>query len=420
MDAFFKWRPGIAAEPLEDGSIELPVFVPDILPMVSGRTVEGDSSGIEIPEIETKGGDVCSGYLEVAETVIATYVGRSNMTPPCIHKGETVLISESINGIFYWKEVGVSDLYRLREKVTFRIANKNLTVEDLSDDNTYYLTLNSIDKHITLATTMIDSDEFSYTFKFDVPNKSAFIKDSDGNSVVMKSDVPSITITNKNGTMMEVNKDNINMNAPKNMNLTIGGDFNISVANNLIAKIGSGLKITSPVAKADIGITTLDGTDLSITESTSTVITVPLIALNGFLNVATSILSNAIVGTVLSAGGGASTIQGAKIDITEGETETQGTSEGTASGASVPPDPIEPTDMAASYLKLTTMISDICSALNSLGEAIIANNNAHTGITTTPADGAVSSVAAAGDNVINIQSTIPDAQLSHLKDNSGA
>ena len=102
---FFDWHPATAAADLETGSTKLSVFSPIISPMISDTVVSDKTGGIEITSVPLNGGDECNGSVEVASCIIAQYIGRSNITPPCIVKGERVLISPHINGIYYWKEI---------------------------------------------------------------------------------------------------------------------------------------------------------------------------------------------------------------------------------------------------------------------------------------------------------------------------
>jgi len=393
---FFKWHPAIAGDKLAAGSTELSVFSPIISPMYADESIESETSAIEIKTIPSNGGDECAGFLEISSCVVAQYIGRSNITPPCIHKGETVLLSPSINGVYYWKEIGINDDYRLTEDLSLRVANKKITVEELTEENTYSLTLDSTVKHITIRTSKLLPAELIYTIKLDVAGSNAYLADSDGNSILIDSKVPNIRLCNKHQTFMEANDKNVNINAPGSINL----------------KAGTLVKIETPATHLISNVNVLDGVDLAVNTTQSTVITAPIVGVNGQLNVTTGVVSNVIAGGVVSCGASASPITPCTVSDTD--------ESGTGSGAATPALPSNPSDAAVSYNKLVTIATNLTNALTLLQQAIAANESAHTGITTAPAPATPALLTQSAAQVSSALTSLQTAAIANVKGESGA
>lgn len=388
---FFDWLPAYAGEDLEQGKTELSVFCPILTPLYSDEYINSEISGINIKDLKTNGGDECGGAIDISSCVKAKYFGRSNFTTPCIHKGESVLLSSNVNGVYYWKEIGINDSYRLQEKVSLRAANKLNTVEELTDDNTYILDLDSIKKNIIIKTTKLLPNEKTYTLKMDVANSQLFIADSDGNSILLDTNIPNIKVSNKHQTFIEVNNKNVNISAPGSVNI----------------KAGTLVKIEAPSTHIKSNITVIDGVDLSINSSQSTVVTTPTFGVNGLVNVTTGVVSNLISGAAIASGGSASTTPSATIDDSS---ET-----GTGSGAPELLLPTPPSDTAASYTKILQAITEITTVLTNLGVAITATNDEHTGPTTAPSAAAAAIVAALPTSISSILTTTTSATLPNVQ-----
>lgn len=393
---FFNWRPAIAAVDLNPGETDLSVFSPIDTPMVSDTVINDKVESMDIKDVQTNGGDECGGFVDIASTVIAQYIGRSNMSPPCIVKGETVLISPHVNGIYFWKETGINDDYRKLETFHLRIANKLTTLDPVTDSNSYGLILDSNTKIVSLYITPLLPKEIGFTLKFDAANGIGFWADTLGNSITIDSNNHLIRICNVDQTSIEANKLNVNINAPGSINLTAG----------------TLVKIETPAMHIKSNVTVIDGVDLAINTTQSSVITAPIVGINGQLNATVGVISNVIGGGVVSAGASASPISPCTINDTS---ET-----GTGSGAPPPSLPTLPSDAAASFNQLTSMISGITTALTALGQAILAANAAHAGASTAPAAGAITSVALSEASVATVNSTITTGAIPNVKGASGA
>lgn len=265
---FFDWYPAYAGEDLPNGTSELSVFCPILTPMYSDQYMNSEIESIEIKEIKTNGGDEVGGYINISSCVKAKYFGRSNFTTPCIHKGESVLLSPMVNGTYYWKEVGINDSYRLTETVTLRAANKLITVEQLDSYNTYSITLDTITKHITIKAANKTGQGLIYTLKMDVLKSLFTIDDSIGNKITLDSKISLVRIENNLGSFVETNKLDVNIEALGSVNI----------------KAGTYLNIDSPVSHVKTNVAVIDSTELAV-NSLATVVTSPIVGINGNLNV---------------------------------------------------------------------------------------------------------------------------------------
>jgi len=285
--AFFNWRPGIAVADREAGSTDLFVFNPLDMPFIADDTVDEKTSAVEIKYIPTNGGDECgSGLMEIGSAVKATYIGRSNMSTPCIVKGETVLISPHVNGIYYWKETGINDQYRKLESFYLRIANKAQTLLPLTELNSYGLTLNSISKIVSLYITPLLPNEVGYSVRFDALKGFGSVADTRGNSFSIDSNKGIVKLMNNTMSSVILDKENIKIEALGNIEITAG----------------KGITINAMTLQENVNSIAMTGVDTSITTTGSTVIQSPVVGVNGVLAASGGVMSGIISGTALTIG----------------------------------------------------------------------------------------------------------------------
>lgn len=360
MDIFFKWTIGYVAEDRKEGSSTIEVICPKISPMVSDTGIDTNFSSLSIDSVPSIGGSDVSGDIDVANTVLAEYIGRSNMSIPDVVAGEMVEIAGILNGKFFWKEIGYNDNYRATEDLILQVANKDSSVVELTDQNTYRVRLNSTDKYISITTSKLDPDKVVYTMKMDVNNTNLVVMDDQGNSIKIDSLVPSIKLLNKSGSLIELNDKNININAPEDIAITAGRQ----------------LVVSSPATSIASDTIVTQGKDLSINASAATVIVSPTVGINGILNVTGGVASAIITGTAVSVGSAPPPMTPASIDTSSGSATP---ASGGASGGPV----INPeNEHASSFEKLLPILSGLLTCVGYLSEAIAANENAHAGAAT--------------------------------------
>ena len=393
---FFDWQPAYAAADLIEGSTELHVFSPIISPMTADTVVDEKTAAIDIKSIPLNGGDECGGSVEISSAIIAQYIGRSNISPPQIVKGELVFISPHVDGVYYWKESGVTDYYRKTEKMMIRVPNKLTVLDELGPDNAYSIILDSTKEYMLFYLSSKTPGKLIYYFMIDQANGNVTITDSINNSFVLDSKTLSLTMKNTIGTKVSIQRNDIYLSALGSINIKAGKLVNIESPN---------VQITGEMALA------LTGTDVAINGGNTVVTTTPVAGVNGFFQATTGIVSNVISGGVVSMGGSAAPLQPCIVD-TVGETSWP-------SGEGVPATPSAPTDTATAFKVMTTILIDLMSVIGNIQTAVLAANAAHAGPATASSAEAIDAIGANTQTIKDIVSNIPKSAIPLIQGNSG-
>ena len=236
---------GIASQ--ETGSSEIEVFIPELAPNGQGKinkTPSNDDFELENPLEKTS----VKGKAPKMDLIRCQYMGGQNFYVPCVYAGEQVWVLQYEGGqnSFYWLPMGRDEGLRLREHIRFYAMNQPVSVEGdnkwkkVDDSNTYYLAINTNknEKVIRLHTCINDGEPHSYDFEF-IPEKSLFrVFDNVGNILSLDSKMTIWRMFNIAGSFVELNKDNITINAPTNITMLAGS--------NILIQAGSKITVTAP------------------------------------------------------------------------------------------------------------------------------------------------------------------------------
>ena len=199
------------------------------------------------------------------------YPGASNrVTPPDIRRGELIEIFRlGDTDKFYWRCMGLrDDLRRLETAIWAFNGTPNEGDVGISYDTSYFFEVSTHKKLITMSTSKANGEPFRYTFQFNTDEGNVLLTDDVGNHILLDSANTNIHLENIEGTMVELNKQDINFYAPNdmngtvdnNVNLNVGNDVNVTIGNNETVNVGNNINI-----KAGMNITELAGVNYSIT-----------------------------------------------------------------------------------------------------------------------------------------------------------
>lgn len=184
--------------------------------------------------------------------------GGTRVTAPDLVKGERVAIYRFADSdIFYWKEMGLeADLRRL-ETVRFLVAaNKDRESTDpRSPENSYVFEVSAHDRLITLRTTKLNDEPYSYVWQLNTTEGVWVFTDDVGNYIQLDSKETVITFKNANETTYELNKNNIIEYASGTIERIALGDYTVTCANYTLEVSGE-TRINSPsiVLKGNVSI----------------------------------------------------------------------------------------------------------------------------------------------------------------------
>jgi hypothetical protein len=183
----------------------------------------------QTPEVITAEGTDANGVSYTEKmitdlTVEATWlpIGNTNRrTAPDVRRGERVVLWQSGNSDrYYWTSMGMDDNLRKLETVVYTFSGTaNESVDSTDPDQCYYVEVSTHNKQITLQTSDKNGEPFRYTFQFNTGEGVVTLTDDVGNYFEFDSSETKLTLKNKDGTWVSLDRKDILGYAPKNIDL---------------------------------------------------------------------------------------------------------------------------------------------------------------------------------------------------------
>ncbi|ANZ48206.1 baseplate assembly protein [Erwinia phage vB_EamM_Asesino] len=143
----------------------------------------------------------------------------NRVNPPDVQKEDYVIILRlGKTDIYFWIDLNMANVKRLEDAVYAWAADpENQMADDLS--NAYVLNISSIDKHITLRTTMLNGEKAAFLFQFDNANGTWQCVDQKGNKYYLNSVEDDLGFENAMLSKVNINKEDMFLYAKKSINL---------------------------------------------------------------------------------------------------------------------------------------------------------------------------------------------------------
>lgn len=188
----------------------------EIIPMEWLPTADAEVS-IEKTTYQIKGtdknGSEYSVLVESSLCLPARWLpfGSNRVTTPDVRVGERVMIWQFAGtDRYYWTTLGLDDTTRKLETVVWAISGTtDETDTELHVDNTYYFSMSTQDKNITLNTSAVNGEPYRYTFKIDTDLGNVQLSDTDGNFFRFDTAATSIRFENTRGTYVDLDIKNL-------------------------------------------------------------------------------------------------------------------------------------------------------------------------------------------------------------------
>lgn len=278
---------GRAADDLPEDSTELKVIIPQLTPAASGA-VESASGEASITT-ESIRGKTETVSAETTNTITASFLGESNRKyPPSVRRGEQVqVIQLGDSDIYYWKSLGRDPELRQLEVWRIEVSDKTALNEPLTDENTYYIELNTRTSALTMKTATYNGEKARYFFQMNGKLGTFNLNDNIGNLIKIDSLKHRITLANKDGSMLDL----------------FGKNAILAGIDDVILKSGRQVVLDTPCLTSQTskggGVTVMDVNGMSISAKNSIVFNAPAVGVNGTLKVSESVMAG---GMVQSAG----------------------------------------------------------------------------------------------------------------------
>lgn len=222
-------------------STDVALVVPvEVFPLADGELAVDDTE--LVTEGEDEDGKKYSVKVVTRLAIKCKWLqmGTNRHTSPDVRRGERVAIYRwADSDIFYWVTLGLDDHLRRLETVIWRFSDvpDGLSDEPLSIDNCHTFEISAHRKLLTLTTAQSNEEPYGYTFQFNLGEGCVTLADTDKNYFEFDSSETKLTMQNRDGTFVSLDKKDLKCNAPRDFLFTVGRDFTMSVGRNFRADV---------------------------------------------------------------------------------------------------------------------------------------------------------------------------------------
>lgn len=223
---------------------ELKLFCPEITPMYDDTTTTNFTKySFDIVDKNNNKKTIKVDSKLFIEAEYYNDIPNRNI-PPTIHPGEQVEIFQlGEPDKFYWRALNRDHKKRTTEVYEFIVSDRpeNKADNEFNGDYWYVKIDTRNDKLIEIKTTMSDGEEVGYTIKVHPKEKVFYVEDTETNIIKIESLTPRIYLKNKSETSVDLNKEDLFINANRDIRINAGRqivvDTKTYTANYEIAKI---------------------------------------------------------------------------------------------------------------------------------------------------------------------------------------
>lgn len=245
---------GIVAVPLTHGKRVIGVHLPGQLPHVSGEmtlnpgmmTVRGkDSKGQPyISKVETNSVISAEWWPD----------DHNQVTAPLVQTGQRVQVWRNAKTDTYmWRSANMDPSLSVQETVVKMYAAKGKDGKEgtLTPENSYSTSFSTANKEISLKTSKANGEPVAFDIQVNTKDGVILYKDDKGNLCHFDAVQNRITMKNANGSIVDLDKSNITMEAPDTINIKAGNTINLeapkyNLKNSEVKWQASTIKVNCP------------------------------------------------------------------------------------------------------------------------------------------------------------------------------
>lgn len=223
QSSIISWYIGTAAEDLADGSIELKVYCPQLVPAGTGGlltgsdtpvTISGTTYGKSAPQTDT---------VQSGSTVVCTYYGSGDLplsVPPKIRKGESIEVRQyDTSNIYYWRPRGANNDLRTVDHLLLTVG-ASPSIGAKTTDNSYCLHIDPLTKQFVLSTSKVNGEQMAFTVTMDGQTGDFGIVNSDKDSISILKKDNTISLKNSKDASVIITGKNVTLTAPEEIVMT--------------------------------------------------------------------------------------------------------------------------------------------------------------------------------------------------------
>lgn len=186
-------------------------------------------------------GEAQSGTSFVGQTLEAQWFPSGNRkTAPHVRRGERIELWQfASNEKYYWRCLNLDEHLRRLETVVWGInANPSENQDGMSLDDMYFVEWSSHAKTITLSTSKKNGEFCTFDAQFNLATGQFILQDDLNNYWMFDAKNTLFKFLNNLGTLFEMNKEDINMHAPKNILADALQNITMTAGKNILIKAG--------------------------------------------------------------------------------------------------------------------------------------------------------------------------------------
>jgi len=193
-----------------------------------------------------------STSVDSTTSVTATWLPISDsnrMTAPDVRRGELVILYRFADTDKYWWQILRNDMnLRKLETVIYAFSGTTVEADPTDASNSYFMEVSTHRKYIHLHTSNANGEPYQYDIQINTEAGFIQIQDDQGNYIKLDTPAHQISMVNQDGSVVEVNKTNINLSCTDTINMS---------CKDLVVKAGSSIS-------ADTSKTTLNSPAVNI------------------------------------------------------------------------------------------------------------------------------------------------------------
>lgn len=337
---------GTVLEDKEAYGRDVKVHLQELTPFATGEVTPADTTNV------VDGGEGgYTGKVNTSNNVVAKYFGAlsNRRYPPDLRKNEQVyVVNYADSDTYYWISAGRDDGLRKKERLNWSVSNNPDTVDELTDENTYFVELDTLHgKKIRIGTSNSDGETYRYLIEIDAKANTFKVVDDNDNEILLESETPRIRLRNHDGTVCDL--------IQKNLCMVIPEDWIVKVGRQAVFDIPA---ITYKNTEGD-GVMVWNAADISMKTSKSMTITSPCIELDGAVH-AKRIVSGPIQATGYSTGEDGWAYESSTIDLDTGSGSKPNNSPNEGGGDAT-------NRHAAAWEQVSQALNTIADCLDNLG-----------------------------------------------------
>ena len=209
--AFHFYSYGYVAENKRLSSDEIFVLPVEHLPLTSGA-LKYETEDLTVSG-EDKDGKEYESVVRVSSCVTAKWLNLNSnrQTAPDIRRNERVmLLRYADTDQLYWVDMGLDHHLRKLETVRYVFsATTDENEDEVSTDNHYFIEVSTHKKLITVGTSKVNGEPFTYGIQLDTGKGKFTIEDNNDNFIHLNSGQRFFHIKNKDSSEIQLNKDSM-------------------------------------------------------------------------------------------------------------------------------------------------------------------------------------------------------------------